>query len=79
MCYRQYNGIGTQLDDASLAKIDALVQAGVFKSRSRAGHFLMIKGILAQTELLDQVMERLAKIKEIQSELNQLFEGLEEA
>lgn len=65
--------ISVRLDDATLANLDALIQADVFKSRSEAAHFLIKKGIAAQADAIEQVTKRLSAIKEIQDELKQLF------
>lgn len=70
---RRDNVISVRLDDASLRRIDTLVKADIFSSRSAAASYLISKGILAQMQLLEQVEERLSAIESIQDELKELF------
>ncbi|HHW45249.1 MAG TPA: hypothetical protein GXX25_15855 [Desulfotomaculum sp.] len=72
------NVISVRLGDASLAKVDTLVQARVFATHFEAAHFLITKGILAQASLIERVVKRLGDIQAIQSELKQLFQDSDE-
>ena len=51
------------------AKLDQLVQAGVFQSRSEAASFLIDEGIKGQTPLFDRVQQKLLEIERLRSEL----------
>ncbi|HET7560514.1 MAG TPA: Clp protease N-terminal domain-containing protein, partial [Limnochordia bacterium] len=66
--------VSVRLDDDALRKIDALIKADLFKSRSEAAYFLIRKGLEAQATIVDLVGERLGEIKRIQEELKRLFD-----
>jgi Arc/MetJ-type ribon-helix-helix transcriptional regulator len=59
------NVVMTRLNDDDLAKIDALVEVEVFKSRSEATAFFIKEGINARKDLFENVMKTVNQIKEL--------------
>jgi Arc/MetJ-type ribon-helix-helix transcriptional regulator len=59
------NVVMTRLNDDDLAKIDALVEVEVFKSRSEATAFFIKEGINARKDLFEKVMKTVNQIKEL--------------
>jgi Arc/MetJ-type ribon-helix-helix transcriptional regulator len=62
------NVVMTRLNDDDLAKIDALVEVEVFKSRSEASAFFIKEGINARKDLFDKVMKTVDQIKELKEQ-----------
>lgn len=58
-----------RVNDESLKKLDALVQSGVFKSRSEAAAFLISEGIKGQDALFRRISEKITEIERLRSEL----------
>ncbi len=58
-----------RVNDDSLHKLDALVQSGIFKSRSEAAAFLISEGVKAQEPLFDRIEEKIREITRLRSEL----------
>src|SRR5215469_7198921 len=58
-----------RLADDALARLDALVEAGLFGSRSEAAAFLVGSGIRAQKELLDRIAAQSAAIGKMRQAL----------
>ncbi len=58
-----------RLGDVAVTALDALVEAGLFGSRSEAAAFLLGAGIEAQRELFDRVGKHSADIKRIRQSL----------
>lgn len=50
-------------------KLEALVQAGVFRSRAEAAAYLIDEGIKTQSALFDRVQQKLAEIERLRAEL----------
>ena len=50
-------------------KLEALVQAGVFRSRAEAAGFLIDEGIHTQAALFERVRQKLAEIERLRAEL----------
>src|SRR5678815_161919 len=48
-----------RVNDDSLKSLDALVQTGIFKSRSEAAAFLICEGVKAQAALFERISERI--------------------
>ena len=67
------NAITVQVDDETQAKIDSLVEAGIFKNRSDSAAYLIHEGIRARAEVFDTIDERLAEIERKRSELRDLI------
>ena len=61
-----------RVNDESLKRLDALVQSGIFKSRSEAAAFLISEGVKAQQTLFDRISERIKEIERLQSELKSI-------
>jgi Arc/MetJ-type ribon-helix-helix transcriptional regulator len=66
------NVINVRLADDALARLDELVEAGLFGSRSEAAAFLVGAGIRAQQDLLDRIAAQAA-------EIGRMRKGLREA
>ena len=62
-----------RVNDDSLKKLDALVQSGVFKSRSEAAAFLIGEGIKTQDALFSRISERIAEIERLRAELKSII------
>lgn len=57
------------------ARLEKLVQAGVFRSRAEAAAFLIDEGIEAQAPLFARVEQKLAEIERLRAELRGLVNG----
>lgn len=62
-----------RVNDDSLKQLDALVQSGIFKSRSEAAAFLISEGIKAQEPLFARIAERIKEIERLRSELKDII------
>ncbi|HXG93150.1 MAG TPA: hypothetical protein VNN73_12420 [Blastocatellia bacterium] len=62
-----------RVNDDSLAKLDALVKSGVFKSRSEAAAFLISEGIKVQEPLFNRIAEKIAELERIRTELKSII------
>jgi Arc/MetJ-type ribon-helix-helix transcriptional regulator len=62
-----------RVNDDSLRQLDALVQSGIFKSRSEAAAFLISEGIKAQEPLFGRIAERIKEIERLRSELKDII------
>lgn len=62
-----------RVNDDSLKKLDALVQSGIFKSRSESAAFLISEGIKAQEALFSRISERITEIERLRSELKEII------
>jgi Arc/MetJ-type ribon-helix-helix transcriptional regulator len=58
-----------RVNDDSLRSLDALVQTGIFKSRSEAAAFLISEGVKAQATLFERISERIKEIERLRAEL----------
>ena len=65
------NVVMVRLADEALSRLDELVEAGLFGSRSEAAAFLVGAGIRAQQPLLDRIAEQTAAIGRMRKELRQ--------
>lgn len=63
-----------RVNDDALQKLDALVQSGIFKSRSESAAFLISEGIKAQSALFDRIAEKIKEIERLRSELKSIVE-----
>jgi hypothetical protein len=61
-----------RVNDESLRKLDALVQSGIFKSRSESAAFLIGEGIKAQSALFDSISQKIEEIERLRSELKSI-------
>ena len=62
-----------RVNDESLKRLDALVQSGIFKSRSEAAAFLISEGVKAQEALFSRIDERIKEIERLRSELKDII------
>ncbi|HJQ26604.1 MAG TPA: hypothetical protein VKA60_21995 [Blastocatellia bacterium] len=62
-----------RVNDDSLKRLDALVQSGIFKSRSEAAAFLISEGVKAQEALFSRIDERIKEIERLRSELKDII------
>jgi Arc/MetJ-type ribon-helix-helix transcriptional regulator len=68
----RYHVVMVRVNDESLKRLDALVQSGIFKSRSEAAAFLISEGVRAQEPLFERISERISEIERLQSELKSI-------
>jgi Arc/MetJ-type ribon-helix-helix transcriptional regulator len=67
-----------RVNDESLRGLDALIQSGIFKSRSEAAAFLISEGIKAQSPLFDRIKERISEIERLRAELKDMIKPQED-
>lgn len=63
-----------RVNDECNEKLNMLVDAGLFKSRSESAAFLIQEGIKVQEPLFQRISSRLEKIVKIRSELKSIVE-----
>ena len=63
-----------RVNDDSIKKLDALVQSGIFKSRSESAAFLISEGIKAQEPLFERISEKIEEIERLRSELKSIVQ-----
>ena len=68
------NVVMVRVNDDSREKMDMLVDAGLFKSRSECAAFLIFQGIKAQESLFGRLKEKVEKIQKIREELKDLLD-----
>lgn len=68
-----------RVNDDSLKSLDALVQTGIFKSRSEAAAFLISEGVKAQAPLFESISERIKEIERLRTELKSIVKPAESA
>jgi len=61
-----------KLSPEAQAKLDKLVQAGVFTSKAKAAAYLIERGIQAEAPLFDVIQQKLLEIERIEQELRNL-------
>ena len=61
--------VAVKVSPESQEKLEALVQAGVFRSRAEAAGFLIDEGIKTQAALFDRVRQKLGEIERLRAEL----------
>jgi ATP-dependent Clp protease ATP-binding subunit ClpA len=62
------NVVTCRVDDRTLAALDALVETGVYDTRSEAAARLIVAGIEANQPLLEKVNAAVAKIRQVREE-----------
>jgi len=65
--------VAVKISPEAQDKLEALVQAGVFRSRAEAAGFLIDEGIKTQSALFDRVSQKLAEIERLRAELRGLI------
>jgi hypothetical protein len=68
-----------RVNEASNKKLNMLVDAGLFKSRSESAAFLIEEGIKSQAPLFGKISDKLETIDKIRKELKTIIEGETEA
>ena len=63
------NVITVRVDDKALEAIDALISAGVFKTRSEAAAYLIDEGISAKAAVFDEVNATARRINELRDQM----------
>jgi hypothetical protein len=63
-----------RVNDEALTKLDHLVEAGIFKSRSESAAFLISEGINAQGTLFEKISCKIDEINRLRSELKSIVE-----
>lgn len=64
-----------RVNDESNEKINRLVEAGLFNSRSESAAFLIQAGIKSQKGLFDKIENKILQMEKIKSELKQIVEN----
>ncbi|MFW9855949.1 MAG: hypothetical protein ACFFFG_12920 [Candidatus Thorarchaeota archaeon] len=65
------NVVLTRLDDSTMHQLDALIEIGLFKSKSEAVAFFCHEGIAAKRDLFDKIMPTVEKIRELKEQAKQ--------
>jgi Arc/MetJ-type ribon-helix-helix transcriptional regulator len=65
--------VAVRVSPESQEKLEALVQAGVFRSRAEAAGFLIEEGIKTQSALFERVSQKLSEIERLRAELRGLI------
>ena len=65
--------VAVKVSPESQEKLEALVQAGVFRSRAEAAGFLIEEGIKTQSALFERVSQKLSEIERLREELRVLI------
>jgi len=66
------HGVMLRVNEETLAKLDALVEAGICESRSGAATFMIHEGIRANEGLFSRVEETTAQIAALKAQLHEL-------
>jgi Arc/MetJ-type ribon-helix-helix transcriptional regulator len=65
--------VAVKISPEAQEKLEALVQAGVFRNRAEAAGFLIDEGIKTQSALFDRVSQKLGEIERLRAELRGLI------
>ncbi|HSL52738.1 MAG TPA: hypothetical protein VK868_00025 [Pyrinomonadaceae bacterium] len=65
--------VAVKISPEAQEKLEALVQAGVFRNRAEAAGFLIDEGIKTQSALFERVRQKLAEIERLRAELRGLI------
>lgn len=69
------NTVMTRVKDDDLERLDLLVDAGLFESRSECAAFLIHVGLDARRDLVDKVHDTAKRISELKEQLRQELTG----
>ncbi len=69
------NTVMTRVKDEDLERLDLLVDAGLFESRSECAAFLIHAGLDARSDLVDKVQNTAKKIAKLKEQLQQDLSG----
>src|SRR5437868_3583882 len=61
--------VAVKISPEAQEKLEALVQAGVFRNRAEAAGFLIDEGIKTQSALFERVRQKLSEIERLRAEL----------
>ena len=67
------NVIMVRVNQESLKKLDELVDAGLFKSRSESAAFLIREGIKAREDIFSRINEKINEIQKLKEELKNII------
>lgn len=62
-----------RVNDGANRKLNVLVEAGLFKSRSESAAFLIEEGIKHQEALFDRISSKMEKIEKLKGELSEII------
>ena len=65
--------VAVKISPEAQEKLEALVQAGVFRNRAEAAGFLIDEGIKTQSALIERFRQKLAEIERLRAELRGLI------
>src|SRR5687767_7362935 len=65
--------VAVKISPEAQEKLEALVQAGVFRNRAEAAGFLIDEGIKTQSALFERVRQKLGEIERLRAELRGLI------
>jgi Arc/MetJ-type ribon-helix-helix transcriptional regulator len=65
--------VAVKISPEAQDKLEALVQAGVFRSRAEAAGFLIEEGMKTQSALFERVRQKLSEIERLRAELRGLI------
>ena len=71
--WKRSNVVMTRLNDEDMAKVDALVEVGIFDSRSEAVAFLVHEGIKARKDIFDKIMPIVEQIRELRKKAKEVL------
>ena len=71
------NVVTCRVDDRTLAALDAMVEVGVYTTRSEAAARLIVAGIEANQPLLERVYAAAAQIRHVREGLQALVDGVQ--
>lgn len=67
-----------RVNEKTLEKVDQLVEAGMFKSRSESTAYLIARGINTDSELFERINEKVSEISKLRDELRDIVGSSEE-
>jgi hypothetical protein len=76
-CSGRNNVVMVRVDDESLKRIDQLVDAGLFRSRSESAAWLIGRGIVAEEKVFSTLELKVEEINRLREELRSIF-GLDD-
>ena len=68
------NVIMVRINKESLAKIDELIDSGLFKTRSECSAFLIREGIKARSDIFGKIEEKINEIQRLKTELKDIVD-----
>ena len=68
--------VSVRLDDESVRRVEQLVEAGLFRTRSEAVAFLTRSGITARHDLFQKIDAKVGEIQRLRDELKEEFKNI---